>query len=244
MSAFYVGGMYLNDAFDRGIDAIERPERPIPAGQISAREVFTIGFGLLGIGLAMLVALVLTAGGSWAAVGSGAGLGAAIVLYDAWHKKNPLSPFLMGLCRVLVYTTAALAMGGALTGTLIAGGAVLLGYLIGLTYVAKQENLTEFRRFWPLAFLAAPFVYAPVVGAINPAVIAIEAALIAWVARAILLLRARAKGGIPKAVGALIAGISLVDALLAAAQGNVTAAIVAALAFPATLLFHRWVAGT
>lgn len=32
LSLFYVGGMYLNDAFDRDIDARERPARPIPAG--------------------------------------------------------------------------------------------------------------------------------------------------------------------------------------------------------------------
>ena len=36
LSLFYVGGMYLNDAFDRTIDARERPERPIPSGLISA----------------------------------------------------------------------------------------------------------------------------------------------------------------------------------------------------------------
>ena len=30
LSLFYVGGMYLNDAFDAGVDALERPERPIP----------------------------------------------------------------------------------------------------------------------------------------------------------------------------------------------------------------------
>ena len=46
-SAFYVGGMYLNDAFDRDIDSRERPERPIPSGAISAKSVFAIGFGLL-----------------------------------------------------------------------------------------------------------------------------------------------------------------------------------------------------
>ena len=33
-SLFYVGGMYLNDAFDRHIDARERPQRPIPSGQV------------------------------------------------------------------------------------------------------------------------------------------------------------------------------------------------------------------
>ena len=37
---------------------------------------------------------------------------------------------------------------------------VLLCYLVGLTYVAKQENLGHIRNVWPLAFLSAPVVYA------------------------------------------------------------------------------------
>ena len=37
MSLFYVAGMYLNDAFDWPIDAQERPERPIPAGEVGLR---------------------------------------------------------------------------------------------------------------------------------------------------------------------------------------------------------------
>ena len=39
-----------------------------------------------------------------------AGTAAAIVAYNAWHKNNPLSPVLMGLCRVLVYISAATAI--------------------------------------------------------------------------------------------------------------------------------------
>ena len=31
-----------------------------------------------------------------------------IVLYNWHHKANPLSPFVMGLCRMLVYTTCGL----------------------------------------------------------------------------------------------------------------------------------------
>src|SRR5688572_31926696 len=59
LSAFYVGGMYLNDAFDRDIDRRERPERPIPSGQVDAATVFLAGFGLLGAGLAVVAALAL-----------------------------------------------------------------------------------------------------------------------------------------------------------------------------------------
>ena len=31
----YAGGMALNDAFDAPLDAVERPERPIPSGRLA-----------------------------------------------------------------------------------------------------------------------------------------------------------------------------------------------------------------
>ena len=55
MTAFYVGGMYLNDFFDRAIDARDRPGRPIDAGEIHANSVMLIGFGLLAAGIALLI---------------------------------------------------------------------------------------------------------------------------------------------------------------------------------------------
>ena len=113
ISLFYVGGMFLNDAFDREIDARERPERPIPSGRVSAGTVFALGFGLLAGGvLAVAAAAVGPTRGGLGAVASGVLLAGVIVVYDAWHKENPLSPLVMGLCRVLVYLTAALAVAG------------------------------------------------------------------------------------------------------------------------------------
>ena len=47
LSLFYIGGMFLNDAFDREFDARTRPDRPIPAGQVTAGTVFGSGFGML-----------------------------------------------------------------------------------------------------------------------------------------------------------------------------------------------------
>src|SRR5215470_8587780 len=100
LSCFYVGGMFLNDAYDRDVDARERPERPIPSGRIAAGEVYGIGYLLLAAGILLLVAEAFLFGGrkSWAPAGAGATLAASIVFYDAWHKGNPLSPVLMGLC--------------------------------------------------------------------------------------------------------------------------------------------------
>src|SRR3954468_4225694 len=43
-TALYIGGMYLNDAFDVEFDRLNRNERPIPSGAISVGDVW--GYGL------------------------------------------------------------------------------------------------------------------------------------------------------------------------------------------------------
>jgi 4-hydroxybenzoate polyprenyltransferase len=246
LSLFYVGGMFLNDAFDRNFDATHRPERPIPSGQVSAREVFSYGFGLLVAG--MLCVAVSSRGPeglpSWRALSSGAALAGLIVLYDAHHKSNPLSPLIMGLCRVFVYLTAAFAVASALPATVYHAALALLCHLIGLTYIAKQEHLQRIGNLWPLAFLAAPVVYGLLLAIQQPAAwvpFALYAAVLVYAMR---LLRRRAVGDVPLAVVTLIAGMSLLDAVLLAGAGHWIPAGFAMLAFLLTLLLQRWVSGT
>jgi 4-hydroxybenzoate polyprenyltransferase len=102
--------MFLNDAFDHGFDAKARPERPIPSGQVSAGQVHAFGFGMMVAALALLAWVgygydPLT---QWRPVAAGFALATAIVFYNWHHKNNPLSPLIMGVCRMLVYMTAAL----------------------------------------------------------------------------------------------------------------------------------------
>jgi UbiA prenyltransferase family len=246
LSLFYVAGMYLNDAYDAEFDARERPERPIPSGRVSAETVFTAGFGMMALGLALLAwAGYGVAGGTeLAPVMGGLGLGAAIVLYNRRHKDNPLSPVLMGLCRVLVYVTAGLAVVPDLPTSLWLGASLLLCYLIGLTYVAKQETLGEVRNLWPLLFLAVPAVYA-IAGALeSPTVAVLAAGFVLWVGVALWFLRRRRPGDVPRAVVSLIAGIALLDAVLIAEAGDEGIAWLAVLGFLLTLALQRTVPGT
>jgi 4-hydroxybenzoate polyprenyltransferase len=230
LSLFYVAGMYLNDAFDAGIDAVERPERPIPAGLVSAETVFGAGFGMMAVGLGVLlwVGYGIPGGTGIGPVFGGLGLGAAIVLYNRRHKGNPWSPVLMGLCRVLVYVTAGLAVAS------------------GLTYVAKQETLGEVRNLWPLLFLAAPVVYglSLVIREPTGAGALMVAIFTAWTLVALWFLRRRQPGDVPRAVVSLIAGISLLDALLIAGAGAAAVAWLAVAGFGLTLAGQRFVAGT
>jgi len=246
LSLFYIGGMYLNDAFDRRIDALERPERPIPSGKISPARVFGIGYGMLA---AAILILVVTAGRSsdrpgWPAVVSGLALGAVIVYYDARHKRDPWSPLWMGLCRVLIYTTVGLAVAGRISAPLVGGALILLSYLIGLTYVAKQETLAEYRNLWPLLFLFAPFVYSfPTLGSGAGGAL-IYTGFLAWVGYAISWLIRKGRVNIPRAVIGFIAGISLLDALLIAGAGRVSVALWGIAGFVLTLFLQRYVRGT
>ena len=156
LSLFYVAGMYLNDAFDAEIDARERPERPIPSGQVSAETVFAAGFGMMALGLALL---------AWTGYGTadgtglgplfgGLGLGAAIVLYNRRHKGNPLSPVLMGLCRVLVYVTPGSRSPPSCRRRSGRRPAAVLPDRPDLR--RQAGDLGEVRNLWPLLFLAAP----------------------------------------------------------------------------------------
>ena len=131
-SAFYTGGMFLNDAFDARFDRTARPERPIPRGDVALREAFAIGGALLGLGVLLLVP-------DLRAVLLGVVLAAAIVFYDYRHKGQPLAPLVMGACRGLVYLIAA-TVAGAITGAAATGALAMIVYVAGLTVVAKRAG--------------------------------------------------------------------------------------------------------
>ena len=246
LSLFYVGGMFLNDAFDHDFDAKARPERPIPSGQVSATQVHAIGFGMLAVALALLAWVgyryePLT---QWRPVAAGVALAAAIVFYNWHHKNNPLSPLIMGVCRMLVYLTAALAVSAVISQQVIVAAVVLLCYLIGLTYAAKNEHLGLLYSFWPLSFLAVPVIYGMYVAPARPVVVLPLLLLAAWASYALWLLRRRKPGDVPRAVVSLIAGISLLDAMLLAGAGHILFAWLAVAAFVITLAQQRWISGT
>jgi 4-hydroxybenzoate polyprenyltransferase len=150
----------------------------------------------------------------------------------------------MAACRVLVYLTAGLAATGRLDPPLLVGAAMLLCYLVGLTYVAKQENLARVRNLWPVALLFAPLVVTLPGVRESALAAALWVALLAWVSYAVARLRRRTPGVIPRVVVGLIAGISILDALLVAGHGSGAPAALLAAGFPLTLLLQRYVQGT
>ena len=92
----YGGGVVFNDVFDAELDAIERPERPIPSGIVSKNVAMLLGVLLLMVGISTSFVVNQTAG--FLAIG----IAAASLVYDRFGKHhNWLGPVNMGLCRGL-----------------------------------------------------------------------------------------------------------------------------------------------
>jgi 4-hydroxybenzoate polyprenyltransferase len=238
MSLLYTAGMYLNDAFDRAIDARERPGRPIPSGAAAAGTVFGAGFAMLAGGVLLLALVDLRAGLA------GLGLAAVILLYDLFHKGHPWSPVLMGACRALVYVTAALAVTARPSPAVLAAALALWSYTIGLSFVARQETLARFTAWWPLVLLVVPAVRLLPVAAADPLVLGTLVAFLAWTVWALSwLVRGRGRS-VPRAVTALIAGMALHDAVLLATTPEAAWVPVALACFLLTVHWQRHVPGT
>ncbi len=237
LSLFYVGGMWLNDAFDAEIDGRERPSRPIPAGEIAQCTVFRVGYLMLGLGVILAAALGPAAGIA------GLALAGTVVLYDWLHKRTALAPVIMGATRFLAFLLGALSAGEVTTAALI-GAAGLFAYVVGLTYAAKQEAYDRVERAWPLAVLAVPALLVASRAPASALALLIAAGLLAVLAFALHRLFRRARGDVPRAVVTMIAGISLYDAALIAATGASGLAFLAVAAFALTLLLQRVAPGT
>ena len=237
MVLFYTAGMYLNDLCDYAIDVRQRPERPLPAGVVARGEAVAITVALFGLGLALLWAV------GPAPLLAGLVLACAIVAYDLWHKANPLSPLLMAACRALVYVTAFLAASTALTAELWLWAGLLFGYVVGLTAIAKTEAGSRLGGAGPAVLLGLPAV-AFVVASPPVAAWPLLAIFVGWVAYGASFVYRTDGRNVGRAVGSLIAGIALLDALVLAVAGSAVGVAVALVAFGATLFFQRYVKGT
>ncbi|HEV7806966.1 MAG TPA: UbiA family prenyltransferase [Solirubrobacteraceae bacterium] len=236
MALFYTAGMIANDVFDLDVDRRARPERPLPSGLVSVRAAIVATIALFATGEGLLLAVDVPAGLA------GLGLIALIVLYDAWHKGNALSPLLMGGCRAMVYVLAALAVAGGTPSRPVAGAALLLLVLVvGMTQVAKAEG-SSVASWWPVAAVLAPAAYwckdLP-----SSAVAGLLVVFVAFATHALWL--GIARRAIGRSVGRLIATIALLDALAVAASGGAAVAVaVCVAAFAATLAMQTRIAGT
>ena len=93
-TGLYGGGVVFNDVCDAQLDAVERPERPIPSGRASLSGAIALGTILLVIGIAA-AAMVSSQSAILAAI-----VAMTALIYDKWGKHQTyLGPVNMGMCR-------------------------------------------------------------------------------------------------------------------------------------------------
>ena len=237
-TSLYIGGMFLNDAFDAEFDRHHRRLRPIPSAAIDEGEVWLWGAGWLAAG----VTLVVWMGVTTAIVA--AALACFILIYNASHKSITFGPALMGTCRFLVYLLAAAAGGGELSGRVIWPGLALACYVAGLSCLARKETGSVRPPMWPMALLAAPLALSALFNDDLPWLTALMmAALAGWVAWSVAESFLRTPARLGATVSRLLAGIALVD-MLAARQAERAGVWEFLLFFGAALFLQRFVPAT
>jgi 4-hydroxybenzoate polyprenyltransferase len=93
-TGLYGGGVVFNDVFDAELDAVERPERPIPSGRASREGGIILGTLLLSISIIAAYQV------SWVSAILACGIASSAVFYDAIAKHHPIfGPLNMGICR-------------------------------------------------------------------------------------------------------------------------------------------------
>ncbi len=252
-SLVYSAGMILNDACDAAWDREHRPERPIPSGRLSLRNAWLIGLSWLLGGYALMV-FAGGANGLMTAL-----LLAAILAYDVYHKPWAGSVIVMGACRTLLYLAAGSAVisgdskSGALWGNLIISGSLLGLYVVALTLIARAEakgGMHGLFRWSILLLLLSPSIWCLIMTQLAyktalsemPPFWLVVLGFVGWIGYA---LHRMSKGGpaIGQAVGLLLAGIPLVDAMFVTPFSWDTALAFCSLP-PLLRLWQRWVAAT
>jgi 4-hydroxybenzoate polyprenyltransferase len=237
ISCLYVGGMFLNDAFDVEFDQANRRERPIPSGQISLPEVWRWGFGWLAVGTVLLVPL-----SSGTAVLALLLIG-AIVVYDAIHKLVAFAPLLMALCRILVYLVAASAATEGVTGLALWSALAMGAYIAGLSGFAVHESAKRGVPWWPAVFLFCPVLLALIVNSGDWRVRGVLFSLLAgvWIVRCLQRAFRPYSPNVSSAIAGLLAGIVLIDLLALAGGGNAWIAVTFLVLFGLALLGQRFI---
>jgi 4-hydroxybenzoate polyprenyltransferase len=233
--ALYAAGMVWNDVADRHLDAVQRPERPLPRGDLSLP--FAVGLGVLLLALGICVSPCR----------GHHGLIAALVLAYDFGSKRVLwfGALIMGSLRALNLGTA-LAMADDGPHELLVAARVACGcygvYITAVTVLGIFEDTPRVRGRAVAAVAAAPPLAAlcgitAVQNGFWPAP-AIALLPLLWFLRRNAQRREWDQAAIRRSMLHLLLGTMLYTALLALAAGRPWEALAIALA----IMPARWIA--
>lgn len=186
----YAGGVAFNDIADAKLDALERPERPIPSGRASKSKATLMATSLLILGV--LAAAQVNIHAAVLAFG----VAVLAVLYDYWGKhQRIIGPINMGLCRSgnlllgisvapevlekiwpigilpLIYVAAITMISrgevhGKNRSALFAGGAMYISILLAIFALAYLES-PGYLQVIPFLILLGYMIFPPLAKAIR-----------------------------------------------------------------------------
>jgi hypothetical protein len=130
-SCLYMAGMSLNDYADQRVDALERPERPIPSQRVSPKFALRFAAGLSAAGLGF----AYTTGGR-RALAVALPLTATVWAYDLALKKTFWGPLGMAACRSLNVLMGAGALNSRRSWP---AAGVVGGHTLLITVVSRRE---------------------------------------------------------------------------------------------------------
>ncbi|MER7460776.1 SCO3242 family prenyltransferase [Micromonospora sp. NPDC126480] len=235
----YWAGMAANDWADRRLDAVERPERPIPSGRVAPGLAFGLAAGLTvaGVGLA-------TAAGGRRAAAVALPLAATVWAYDLTAKNTAAGPAVMAACRGL---DVLLGGSGGRPVRALPAAATVAAHTWTVTALSRREvagaePALALRTLAGTALVAASAAVAtrrPATGrpAVRRVAAALPVALAAWYAARYGAAQARVvadptAGRVRAAVGAGITGLPALQGALTARAGTGLLGLAVAAAAP------------
>jgi 4-hydroxybenzoate polyprenyltransferase len=253
-TCLYWAGMALNDWADRQVDAVERPERPIPSGRVPAGTALAVAGTLTAAGVA-----AAAVGGGRRSAATAVVLAAAVWAYDLSPKQGALSVATMASTRGLDVLLGASA--GGLSGLRAAAvpAAMVAVHTAGVTALSRGEvhgGSTGVARACvaATALVAAASALRPVPtasrgragGVLGAAVsVALTGAYAVSVLRAQLsAVRSPDAGTVRRATGAGIRGLVPLQSAALAASGHHAAALGLVASAPVGAALMRKVSAT
>lgn len=239
----YWAGMALNDYADAAVDAVERPDRPIPSGRVPRRTALRVAVALTAIGLGLAAA----AGGR-RALATTVPLACLVWAYDLGLKSTPAGPAAMAGTRVLDVLTGAVTAGDPARGVL---PALLVGVHTYTLSLLSRHEISGTGPGVPAATLAASVATAggaalSTEGRFGRVVAGLGAlAYLGTYGRAqVRAVREPSGRNIRQAVGAGIVGLVPLQAALTARAGAPVAAAALALLHPVARRLARRISPT
>jgi hypothetical protein len=234
VTLLYLGGAFLNDAFDANYDKDYRRTRPIPGGAASRKAVLYWGLTFLALGSMVLVGM------GTSTAGLGLGLVLCILIYDAVHRLFLFSPALLGICRFFVYPIGAAVTAHGLAGWSIWCGLALAAYVTGVGCFMRWNRSSKAPDYWAAVLLAVPVLLALLMnaGEYRQKGILLSAILVLWVIRTLRHAFWPPERNLDITTSGLQAGIVFVDWLAVADASRPLSAVFIAL-FLTTLALQR-----